>query len=326
LALLGASVILAFTGPSSIVFLLDTVLMTCLGAVALQLLQGTAGLVSVGTAAFLLCGSFGAVFLLRAGVPFPFDVFGAAIFSGLVGIIAAIPSLRMKGLYLALATLAFHYIAIFAGNEYQLHVPGAAATGFFVPVLYNSYGLSAAGKYWAITLAPILAIVLLGANRLATSRFGRALRIIRDHEHIAPVLGIPVKRYKVTVFAMSSMLVGFEGGLFVYFNGNVSTDNFTLLLAFQYVAMIVIGGLDSLVGAVVGATIVVALPTVVPDIIGQFGSASWATTYGPNVAEIIYGILVVVFVTASPDGLAGLWRRWVMRPVSIARYHRKEEI
>lgn len=288
------------------VYVYDSILLACMGAIALQVLQGTAGLVSVGTSAFLLIGAFGAVFALRSGFTFPFDLVLATLASGVAGLIVGLPALRLRALFLALTTLAAYYLAVFLGNLYQVHVPEFQATGFYIPTLFASRGLAGAGRDWAWLLFAFVALLILGASRVMRERSGRAMRMIREHEHIAPTFGVSVASYKLSIFVLSSMVIGLEGGLTAHFSGLVSTGSFSVALAFQYVAMIVIGGLDSIAGAVIGATIVVGLPVWVPSIVGPLIGSSQATADGPNISLIIYGVLVIVFVTSSKDGVVGL--------------------
>jgi len=300
--------VLSNTLPTFDLYTYDSILLACMGAIALQVTLGTAGLVSVGNSAFLLVGAFAAVFALRAGIAFPFDLIFATIVAGVAGLIVGLPALRLRLLFLALATLAAYYLAVFLGNYYQLQVPSAASIGFEIPTMFNSGGFEGAGRAWAWLFFGCLAVIILGASRVMRERSGRALRMIRDHEHIAPTLGISVIRYKLTIFVLSSMVIGFEGALTAHFSGIISTSSFTVTLTFQYLAMIVIGGLDSIVGAVIGAVIVVGMPAWVPNVVGAVVGPSRATIVGPNVSLIIYGILVIVFVTASPDGFVGLLR------------------
>jgi branched-chain amino acid transport system permease protein len=113
----------------------------------------------------------------------------------------------------------------------------------------------------------------------------------------------------MTVFALSSVVIGIEGGLTAYLTGSVIVDNFTLLLAVSYIAMVVIGGLDSIAGAVIGAAIITALPTVVPKVVSHLIGAQSAAQKGASISQIIYGLLLVVFVTSSPRGITGWFRR-----------------
>jgi branched-chain amino acid transport system permease protein len=295
------------TASSYNLFVFDSILLAAMGAIALQVLQGTAGLFSVGNAAFLLIGAFTAVFVIRAGVPFPIDLIAATLIAGLGGLIVGLPALRLRGLFLVLATLAAHYIATFLGNLYQSRVPSAQAAGFFVPVLFGSYPADS-GIYWSWLLFAIVSLIILAATRIIRERSGRALRMIREHEHIAPTLGIPVARYKLLIFTLSAMVIGFEGALLAHLNGSVQTANFPLTLAFQYVLMVMIGGLDSILGAVLGAAVVIGLPIVVPNIITAINPNESNPSVGANISLILYGVAVIFCVTASPDGIVGLLR------------------
>jgi branched-chain amino acid transport system permease protein len=300
----------ATTQSSFNLYIFDSVMLACLGAIALNMLMGTAGQVSIGNSAFLLVGAFAAVFCLRAHVPFPLDLVIATLFSGLVGALVGLPALRLRSLFLALATLAAFFIAVYFGNLYQSRVPDAASGGFTITPLFSEHGLVGGQRYWAWLLFVLVSLLVLGASRLMRERSGRAWRMIRDHELVAPTLGINVARYKLVIFILSSMVIGFEGALAAHFTGSVTTDNYTLLLAIQYVAMILIGGLDSILGAVIGASIIVALPSIVPKIVAGFIGPAQAATNGPQIAQIIYGVLIIVFITSSPEGIVG-WLRGV---------------
>jgi len=301
------SVIFTTATSAYSMFIYSSILLAIIGAVALQVLQGTAGLLSVGNAAFLLVGAFSAVFVVREGLPPLVSLVVAPVVAGVGGVVVALTALRLRGLFLVLATLAAHFVAVFLGNLYQSHVAEARDAGFFVPILFQS---STDGpQYWVWMLFGFAGLVIVGATLLVRGRTGRALRMIRDHEHIAPTLGISVSGYKMMVFTLTSMVVGFEGALTAQLSGSVTVANFPILLAFQYVLMIVIGGLDSILGAVLGAAAVVALPIVVPDILKGVWGDSLNPTVGSNTSLIVYGLLVILFVVGSPDGIVGLLRR-----------------
>lgn len=283
-------------------FTLNAFLLACLGAIALNLLMGTAGQVSVGNAAFLGVGGFSAAFFVSHNVIFPLDVILATLIAGVAGILIGLPALRLSGLYLALATLAGHFLVVFAGTEYQTRE--SKVGGFPMEGLFTGSDPLAALQYWSFLLFGIVALVILGAAMLMRSKTGRALRIIRDHPTVAPMLGIPVARYKLTIFAIASAVIGMQGALAAHLNGFVVVENFTLVIAFSYLAMIIVGGLDSIAGAVVGAAIVIGLPVFVPDILDlAFGGS--AGGYAPQVSQMLYGTLVVLFIVASPNGIVG---------------------
>jgi branched-chain amino acid transport system permease protein len=295
-------------GSAFHLFVLNTCLLAVIGAVALNLLMGTAGLVSIGNSAFLAVGAFSAVFALKSGIPFPGDLVVAAFAAAAAGVVIGLPALRLRGLHLALATLAGFFIVGYFANEYQSKAKGGGPGGFLVPVLYQAQGLTGGQQYWAWTLLVVVAVLILGATRLSADRSGRAWRMIRDHEIVAHTMGIPVTRYKMTAFAISSALIGFQGALAAHLSGSVTTENFTLGLAIAYIAMVLIGGLDSVLGAVIGALLVTALPTIVPIVITAVAGPLSTASQAPALAEIIYGLLVIVFITSSPQGIVGLLR------------------
>lgn len=290
-------------------FTFNSCLLAVLGAIALNLLMGTAGLVSIGNAAFLCVGAFGALIAMRSGLAFPLDVIAGGLIAAVIGLVIGMPALRLSGLYLALATLSGFFIVTYFANEYQTTAEGGGDGGFIIAPLYASKGLDGAQRYWAWTLFGVVAVVLLFASRFAHGRAGRAWRMIRDHETAAHALGIRVTRYKLMAFAISSAVIGVQGGLTMHFTGSLSSDQFTLALAISYIAMVLIGGLDSIAGAVIGAGIVTSLPVLVPKFLTGVLGEETATNHGAAVSQIIYGLLVIIFITSSPRGLIGLVHR-----------------
>jgi branched-chain amino acid transport system permease protein len=296
------------SGSAYHIYTYDTFLFACMGAISLQILQGTTGLVSLGNPAFLITGAFGTVFARNHGVPFPLDVVAGVVLSGLAGLLVGVPAIRLRALFLALSTLAAFFLSVFVAERYLQSFPVEAQTGFIVPILFSKHGILGSDQRWAWLLFIAVALVILGASRIMAERSGRALRMIRDHEHLAPAIGISVTRYKLILFTVTSMVIGLQGGLTAYFTGVVSTDNFTITIAFEYIAMIVIGGLDSIAGAVIGAALVIGLPVWIPSLVSPLVGSSKAADYGPNLALIVYGLLVVVCVTSSPEGVVGFLR------------------
>jgi branched-chain amino acid transport system permease protein len=311
LAVMALSTLYFSTKASSAnLFTFNSCLLACFGAIALNVLMGTAGQISIGNSAFLAVGGFATIFFLRLGLPFPADVIAAGLAAGVVGLIVGLPALRLRGLQLALATLAAFYIVYYLANEYQSKAKNAGSGGFSINPLFQSKGLVGAQKYWAWLLFGLTAVLIILASRVTRFRSGREWRVIRDHETAAPALGIAVTRSKMTVFALSSVVIGFQGGLTVYLTGSVSADDFTLLLAVSYIAMVVIGGLDSIAGAVIGAAIVTGLPTIVPHVVSSIIGAQQAAQKGASISEIVYGMLVIIFVTSSQRGIVGWFRRF----------------
>lgn len=310
----------AADASSYTLYVLDSILLAAIGALALDLLMGTGGQVSIGNAAFLAGGAYATVWASRAGVPFPLDLVIGGLVCAVGGLLVGLPALRIRGMYLALGTLAAFYLADFVGLKYQKHTVGAA--GFFLkPVFSGSILDQEIG--WAWLLLGVLAATIIVVSWLRTGRSGRAWRMIRDHEVAASIMGIPVARYKLALFVITSAIIGIQGGLMAHFTGSVSYDGFTLSLSISVIAMILIGGLDSQAGPLIGAVVVTLLPVFVPDLVGVFVSSSTAAQDASGYAEIVYGVLIMIFMIAAPKGLASLlpalgrkvssgWRREVV--------------
>jgi branched-chain amino acid transport system permease protein len=301
-----ASLAFVVFGGSFYLYVYNTGLLTLIGVLALNLLMGTAGQVSVGNAGFLAVGGFVTVAALRAGVPFPADVVVAVVVSGAVGVLAGIPAIRLKGLYLALSTLAAFYLILDLATRYQDNTVGS--TGFIVPTLFASAGSTSAQRYWAILLTGVSVACLCIVAALTRGMLGRGWRLLRDHPAAAAPLGIPATKYKLLAFAVSSAMIGLQGGLLAHFTGDVTTDNYTLSLAITYLAAVLIGGQDSLAGSIVGAALITSLPYLTPNIVLLVAGSAQSVEYGAQYSEILYGLLIIIFVTLSRDGIVG-WVR-----------------
>jgi len=284
---------------------LDMLLLTAAAAVALNLVMGCAGLVSIGTAAFLAVGAFSSLVASQWGWPFPLNlVFGAGV-GVLIGLLVGLPALRIKGLYLALATLAAHFIIMYVAQRFQTVQVGS--TGFIVPPLEGPLGT---GTGWTLLCAATLAGCVLLVHRLSTGSTGRAWRMVRDHEPAAGILGIESSGFKLIAFMISSGLICIVGGMMAQYDGVVSVDNYGLNLAIAYMAMLVIGGLDSIMGAIVGAVIVTMLPQALPWLAKLvFGESAATAMLSSQLSAMVYGALIVAFVVFAPRGLTGLLRK-----------------
>ncbi|MGD9796403.1 MAG: branched-chain amino acid ABC transporter permease, partial [Acidimicrobiia bacterium] len=286
-----------FNGTRFSVYLMNTTLLACIGALALGLLMGTCGQVSIGNSAFLAAGGFTVAWASRNTIAFPYSVLLAMGVCAVVGLLVGLPALRIRGIYLALATLAAFFVVMFVVTEYQRHTVGAGAFIFEAP-----FGGDAVerGKTWAWVLLAVVSVTLVIVTWLRTGRSGRAWRMIRDHEVAAPMMGIPVARYKLMVFVISSALIGMQGALTAYFVGSLSYDAFTLGIAISYIAMILIGGADSQAGPLIGALIVTTMPTFVPDLVGSVAGGSVSAVHTAAYSQMAYGVLIILFIVYSP--------------------------
>ncbi|MGF7160230.1 branched-chain amino acid transport system permease protein [Rhodoligotrophos appendicifer] len=289
--------------------LASAALIAVVGAVGLNLLTGTTGLISIGQSGFLAIGAY-TNGLLLADYDWPLwaTMPAAGILSALISLLVGIPSLRLKGLYLAITTLAFAFIVthIILYAEDITHGPN----GVFLPkVTAFGFDLSRDRPFFYFTLAFTILAILLALN-LSRTRIGRAWMAIRDHDIAARVMGIDLVRYKLLAFMISSFIVGIAGALMSLQIRFVNTDVFGLILSIEALAMIILGGLGSIAGAVLGAVFLSLLPEVIRLAFETFGdpSSTTYTTYVYEIRGIAYGVVIVAFLRFKPEGLIGLWR------------------
>ncbi|MGZ3293753.1 MAG: branched-chain amino acid ABC transporter permease, partial [Xanthobacteraceae bacterium] len=221
------------------------VFLACVGALSLMLLTGYAGQISLGHAGLMAAGAFTVGILFReTNAPFWNTLPAAASVGALLGIIFGLPSLRLRGLYLAVSTLALHFVVAYLGGEYETR--RGFSTGITIdPPSLAGHELSD-GRLWYLVLLAFAAATLLVCVNLMRSRTGRAWNALRSRETVAEALGIPIAAYKLLAFVISSALTSVAGCLFAYYRCFVSIEAFSLFLTIQYFAMIIIGGMGSL--------------------------------------------------------------------------------
>jgi branched-chain amino acid transport system permease protein len=224
-----------------------------------------------------------------------------------LGLIFGLPSLRLRGLYLAVSTLALHFLVIYFGGEYE--TKRGFSTGILVdaPSLFGFKLTGSRGWYFVLLLAAI-ACLLLCLN-LLRSRSGRAWQAIHARETVAEALGISIARYKLLAFVISSSMTSVAGCLFAYYRGFVSVEAFDLFLSIQYVAMIIIGGMGSLLGAILGAAFVTLFPYGIEAGLRLLPNAQKLAgdIFAVNYAS--FGVVMILFLVFEPLGLVGIWRR-----------------
>ncbi|MTD55445.1 branched-chain amino acid ABC transporter permease [Amycolatopsis pithecellobii] len=317
----GIPLLLLITGlavlilPNYTLYVFNLCLLASMGAVALNLQMGTTGQVSLGNSAFLALGAFTAAGVVRSGFGFPGDVIVAVVVAGVIGLLIGFPAVRLKGLYFALATVSAYFIVYFFCSEFQRATVGEA--GFRLPtaMLRGEFPRDTTMR-WSWLLTGVVCVVVLLCSVLSRGKSGRALRMVRDHERAAPTFGISAMRSKLLVFGVGFGIIGLQGALAAHYAQFATVSSYTLLLTVQYVAMVVIGGPDSIAGTIVGAFFVTCLPVLATAVLrGSIGSS--ATTLGPQIALILYGVLVILVVTRMPGGIAAGLRR----AYRIARHH-----
>jgi branched-chain amino acid transport system permease protein len=284
------------------------VFLACVGALSLMLLTGYAGQISLGHAGLIAAGAFTVGILFReTNAPFWITLPAAAAVGALLGIIFGLPSLRLRGLYLAVSTLALHFVVIYLGGEYESR--RGFSTGIVIdPPQIGGVAISDGRVWYFILLAAAAATLLLCLN-LMRARTGRAWRAIRAHETVAEALGIGIAGYKVLAFVISSAITAVAGALFAYYRGFVSVEAFSLFLTIQYLAMVIVGGMGSLLGALLGAAFVTVFPYVIeaglfalPDA-ERYADLLFAVNYAA------FGLVMIGFLIFEPLGLVGIWHR-----------------
>ncbi len=311
-------------------FLLDLatqVFLAIVGAVALALLTGYAGQISLGHAGLLAAGAFTVGIMFKElNAPFWLTLPAAAIVGALLGVVFGLPSLRLRGLYLAVSTLALHFVVVYVGGEYE--TKRGFSTGIVIdPPKMLGFEIASARAWYYVMLGAALLALLLAAN-LLRSHTGRAWRAVHANETVAGALGINVAAAKLGAFVITSSMTAVAGGLFAYHRGFVSVEAFSLYLSIQYIAMIIIGGMGSLLGAVLGAIFVTLFPSAIETLLAMMPGAQRhaGALFAVNYAA--FGVVMVLFLVFEPLGLVGIWRRlqsffllwpFKQRPVGGAR-------
>src|SRR5216110_724464 len=233
------------------------------GALGLNILVGYTGQVSIGHGAFMSVGAYTAANLAnRLGSPWPVNLLAGGLMAALIGAIVGIPSLRIKGLYLAIATLAGQLIIEWTINPVTFISGGVQASIEVARPRIGPYVLSnQRAMYFFLLFFVVVAIV--GTMNLMRSRVGRAFIAIRDQDIAAEIIGINIFRYKLLAFAISSFYAGAAGVLYTYFLGIANYEQFQITVSIDYLAMMIIGGLGSVLGSIFGAAFVTLLPIVI---------------------------------------------------------------
>ncbi len=283
-----------------------------IGALGLNILVGYTGQVSIGHGAFMSVGAYTAANLAnRLGSPWPVNLLAGGLMAALVGAVVGIPSLRIKGLYLAIATLAGQLIIEWTINHVTFISGGVQASIEVARPQFGSIVLDTQRDMYYFLLF-FVAIAIVGTMNLMRTRVGRAFIAIRDQDIAAEIIGINIFRYKLLAFAISSFYAGVTGVLYTYFLGIANYEQFQLGVSIDYLAMIIIGGLGSVLGSIFGAIFVTLLPIVIRYVMEGFGgfffSDATLRNLIPNLRLMMFGGLIIVFLVVEPDGLNRLWR------------------
>ena len=285
-----------------------------LAALGLNILTGYCGQVSLGTGGFMAVGAY-ACYKLTTGFP-DLNIIFVVLLSGgitaMVGIIFGLPSLRIKGFYLAVATLASQFFLVWLFNKVPWFYNYSASGQITMPER-TVFGIAVTGSEatpWATYLFGLIFVVAFAfiARNLTRGRLGRSWMAIRDMDIAAEIIGVPPLQAKLSAFAVSSFYIGLSGALFfgVYLGAAEPTEAFGIDKSFLVLFMIIIGGLGSIFGSFVGAAFMVLLPVLFKNImVGGFG---WPTDMVLHFIFMLVGGLIMFFLIVEPHGLAQLWR------------------
>lgn len=295
-----------------------------IAALGLNILVGFTGQISLGHAAFFGFGAFAsAYFSGKHGVPVALSIPLAGVVTALIGVLVGLPAARLKGLYLAIATLASQFVLqdfFSRASWFTGGAAGASASSF------SLFGLTLSGdrKYYYVVLFYLVLMYVFAANLMRT-RDGRAMVAVRDHYLSAEIMGINLTYYRILAFGISSFYAGIAGALMAHYTGFVSAEAFDLLLSINFLAMVIIGGLGSIMGSLMGTAFIMFLPEFMQNMvrliqglgIGQSAAFTEGLAY---MKEMAIGLAIVLFLVFEPDGLAARWRKikayWKLYPFS----------
>ncbi|MFH1090566.1 MAG: branched-chain amino acid ABC transporter permease [Pseudomonadota bacterium] len=284
--------LLPLWAPEHVVFNATLVAIFSIGVIGQNLLIGYTGQISFGQAGFYCIGAFTFGHLAHYGAPWPVGLLAAGITAGIFGLLVGFPSLRLKGPYLAIATMGFGIAVyqIFVNSEFL----SGGRMGMTITKLEPLFGLSAINYRFYFNLLICTVFTILTYN-LVSSYVGRAFIAIRDNDIAAEVLGVNLTRYKLMSFAVSSFYVGVQGGLFALFMGYLEPNMFTFMETINYLVAVIVGGLASVEGAIMGAAFVIFMP-------------HFFSEY-KELVPVIFGASIIIVLIFEPLGLSGRWMK-----------------
>ena len=324
--LLGMAVFPLFS-PPFFLHIANLIAVASIGSMALNLLSGNAGLLSLGQSGFMASGAFTtAIMAVNFSMPLWITVLAAGLVGAVLGFIAGLPSLRLKGIYLGLSTLAMHYIIVYGCSEYQFW----SGSNFGIVIKPPSIGPLVLNndRVWYYLLWIIAGIVGIFITNLLRSRPGRAWTAIRNRDIAAEVMGINIGYYKLLAFVVSTTITAMAGSLYAYYTNVASIEEYSFMLTISYLAMIISGGMGSVLGSIMGAFLITSLPHSLMYLFGLFEVSGVLKDYFFSLQFALFGFVIIAFLLVEPLGLAEIWRRvrvyfelWPFRykPLSVTK-------
>ena len=311
-ALLIGFLILLFTMPLYLsnyrLGVMNSIGITLIAAVGLNILVGYCGQLSIGHVGFIAVGAYtSAILTNRLGMPFPVGLIGAGLVAGFIGIIFGLPSIRVKGFYLAITTIAAQFIIIWVINHWGY-------TGGFngITVPYASIGglvfRSEGSQFYLIITITVLCVFF--AKNITRTKIGRAFIAIRDNDLAAQVMGVNLLYYKLLAFFIGCFFAGIAGSLLAHYTGSLYGEQFSFTDSILYVGIIIIGGLGTSVGPIFGVVFIRLLQqfltvAVVPWLGNTF--PGFPAGFASGVAPMVFGLVLILFLILEPRGIAHRW-------------------
>ena len=293
-----------------LLYILNTIGILAIGAIGLNILIGYTGQISLGHGAFFGVGAYAAAILAtRLDVPFYLCIPAAGAITAMVGMVIGIPSGRLKGLYLTIATLAGQFIIEYVLIQWESLTRGTMGITLPPPKIFN-WTISGDQAFFFFIFICLVLTTWFAVN-IMRSKYGRAFIAIRDNDRAAEGMGIPIFKYKILAFAISSFYAGFAGALWAYYMVSITTEPFNLGLSVEFIAMVIIGGMGNIPGAIFGATFITLLNEALRFVTGILMNVGMITSMGLNIAplrEFVFGLVIVLFILFEPKGIAELWR------------------
>lgn len=278
-----------------------------IGAIGLNILTGFTGQISIGVGAFLAVGGYASAILTTTlGWSFWIALPLAGLITAIIGGMFGIPSLRLKGLYLAIATLAAQVIILWVIGRWSSLTGGGSGMVLSRPE-FGEFSFYSHNSYYYLVLV-IAVLTTIYALNLFRTRTGRAFLAVRDRDVAAQIMGINLFSYKVMSFAISSFIVGIAGALLAHYTMIVTVELYSMQVSIQYLAMILVGGLGSVFGAILGAIFITLLPVALGYMV------EFLTIFLPNAhgilnafREFVFGLVIIIFLIFEPGGLVHIW-------------------